>query len=63
MERSAAIAELPLPYAVALGLHESGAPPHVIARALRIDPAGVPMVLRIARDKLVVLLAQPEPPS
>ena len=56
MERRAAIAALPHPYAVALRLHDAGATADAIACALDIDPAGVPMALRIGREKLDSLL-------
>jgi hypothetical protein len=58
MDRAQAIAELPLPYAVALRLREAAADPQTIARALDIEPEGVSGVLRIGEAKLAALLAR-----
>ena len=60
MDRLAAIAALPHPYAVALRHHDAGASTDAIASALDIDPTNVPMVLRLALDKLASLLDTPE---
>jgi hypothetical protein len=58
MDRAQAIAELPLPYAVALRLRDAAADRQTIARALDIEPEGVPGVLRIGEAKLAALLAR-----
>jgi len=47
--------ELPLAYAVTLRLARAGEPDTVIATALRIDPAGVPALKRLALAKLAAL--------
>lgn len=57
MDRDQAIASLPLPYAVALRLHDAAADPEIIAHALGIDPAGVPGVLALGEAKLEAVLA------
>jgi hypothetical protein len=56
MDRARAIAELPMAYAVALRLRDAAADQETIARALDIDPEGVPGVLRIGEAKLAALL-------
>ncbi len=56
MDRAQAIAELPMPYAVALRLRDAAADQVTIARALGIEPDGVPGVLRLGEAKLSALL-------
>lgn len=70
MDRAQAIAELPMPYAVALRLCDVAADHETIARALGIEPEGVPGVLRLGEAKLSALLGEnaehdstPFPPS
>lgn len=52
MDRKQAIAELPFAHAVALRLRDAAADDDTIAKALGIEPEGVPGLLRIADAKL-----------
>ena len=47
-----------MPYAVALRLRDAAADHDTIARALDIEPEGVPGVLRIGEAKLATLLGR-----
>lgn len=57
MRREDALRELPVALAAALRLREDGQDHDVIARALGIEPEGVPNLLEIAEAKLQRLLA------
>jgi DNA-directed RNA polymerase specialized sigma24 family protein len=57
------LAELPVAYAVALRLHEAGAPPQAIAAALDVEPEAVPALLDIAWAKARALLPDEERPK
>jgi DNA-directed RNA polymerase specialized sigma24 family protein len=50
--------ELPFPYAAALRLARAGVSQEIIAKALAIEPEGVPAVMRLARAKLETITAQ-----
>lgn len=58
MDREHAIGELPLSHAVALRLRDAAADDKTIAKALGIDPEGIPALLRIAEAKLSAQLAR-----
>jgi DNA-directed RNA polymerase specialized sigma24 family protein len=71
MDGTAAYAELPEPYAVALQLHDEGVSDEAIAARLGIEPEAVGPLLRLGAAKLARLLGQrdalneeqPEPPA
>jgi hypothetical protein len=52
VNREQAIGELPLSHAVALRLRDAEADDETIARALGIEPEGIPGLLRVAEAKL-----------
>ncbi|MGH3199626.1 MAG: hypothetical protein ACRDNT_27730 [Streptosporangiaceae bacterium] len=52
MDRDRALSELTVPHAVALRLRAGGADDETIARALGIEPEGVPGLLKVAEAKL-----------
>jgi hypothetical protein len=58
VDREQAISELHLSHAVALRLRDAEADDKTIARALGIDPEGIPGLLRIAEAKLSARLAR-----
>jgi DNA-directed RNA polymerase specialized sigma24 family protein len=54
----AAIASLPLPYAVALRLHGQGASDETIAAALDVDVEVIGPLLRLAGEKLAAEISR-----
>lgn len=58
MDRQAALLELATGYAVALRMHDAGAPAVEIAMALDIPETSVSCLLRIAEAKVAALLEQ-----
>jgi hypothetical protein len=60
MEREQAIEELPEMHAEALRLRSSGLDDQALARALSLSPEAIPLLLRMAEEKLAVLLADVE---
>jgi hypothetical protein len=58
VDRQEAIGELHLSHAVALRLRDAAADDETIAKALGIEPEGVPSLLRIAEAKLWAQLAR-----
>jgi DNA-directed RNA polymerase specialized sigma24 family protein len=63
MDRQTALLELATAHAVALRLHDAGAPDDSVAQALGIPVESVAGLLRVAEAKLTALLgpADPEP--
>jgi hypothetical protein len=59
MDRSSAVWELPVPYAVAVRLRDSGSDDRTIATALAIDVDEVTGFLEIADAKLAALIDDP----
>jgi hypothetical protein len=58
MDRATAVFELPLPYAVAVRLRDSGSDDRTIATALAIDVDEVTTLLRMADAKLAALTCE-----
>jgi hypothetical protein len=58
VDREQAITELPLAHAVALRLRDAAIDDETIAKALGIEPEGVPGLMRIADAKLSAELAR-----
>jgi hypothetical protein len=57
VDRSSAVRQLPDLHAVAIRLRDEGLSDHVIAVALEIEEAEVPILLHIADSKLTNLMA------
>lgn len=53
--RSEALDRLPLPYSTALRLHDAGVPDEMIAERIGIEPAAMPVFLRLAWAKLAAV--------
>lgn len=58
MEREVALELLPEPLALALRLVDEGADMALIASQLEIESEAVPLLLRVAKDKLATLLGR-----
>ena len=56
--RTAAVAELPTVYALALRLRDEGEPPDRIAKLLGVEPEAVAPLLEVASAKLEEILAR-----
>lgn len=61
VDREDALDLLPEAHALALRLLENGADMAVIANRVEIEPEAVPLLLRVAGDKLATLLDGPAP--
>ena len=60
MEREEAVEQLSESHAQALRLRSSGLDDEAIARALSLPPHAIPLLIRLAEEKLATVLADAE---